>query len=175
MDNYDCAPHENILEMFLFMTKYTSLNPPVLGTYTTAYSLIERRQFTDMIELANHILFLAQMQTQVDLPVKFKQSLGTVSCEAIPYGYRFRVVQWTTREQAFDQLASDTNNPAFRNAANPSDIILSGSRIQQGYTSCTPWAMNSYEGNFTFLTCLNSNKISAPPSARQTLKSTSTV
>jgi hypothetical protein len=128
-----------------------------------------------MIELANHILFLAQMQTQVDLPVKFKQSLGTVSCEAIPYGYRFRVVQWTTREQAFDQLASDTNNPAFGNAANPSDIVLSGSRIQQGYTSCTPWAMNSYEGNFTFLTCLNSNKISAPPSARQTLKSTSTV
>jgi hypothetical protein len=49
------------------MTQCSSLNPPVLETYTFAYSLIERCQFIDMIELANHILFLAQMQTQSKL------------------------------------------------------------------------------------------------------------
>ncbi|KAG9799336.1 hypothetical protein KCU96_g7, partial [Aureobasidium melanogenum] len=53
--------------MTQFMTQCTALNPPVLETYSTSYSLIERRQFTDMIQLANHILFLGQMQTQPDL------------------------------------------------------------------------------------------------------------
>lgn len=59
MNGQDLAPHEHILEMFRFMTQFTALDPPVLETYTSTYSLIERRQFTDMIELANHILFLA--------------------------------------------------------------------------------------------------------------------
>jgi hypothetical protein len=61
MNNQAIAFHEHILEMSRFMTQCTSLNPPVLETYTSVYSLIERRQFTDMIELVNHILFLAQM------------------------------------------------------------------------------------------------------------------
>jgi hypothetical protein len=163
MNNYDCGPHEHILEMFQIMRKYTSLNPPVLETYTTSYSLIERRQFTDMIELANHILFVAQMQTGVDLAGQVQAVLESWVLRGNPVpnqfiyetaellnsiGYRFRVVKWTTREQAFDQLVSASNNRPLEDEANPVDVVLSGSRIQQAYTSFTPWAMNSYEGNF---------------------------
>jgi hypothetical protein len=63
-------------------------------------------------------------------------------------GYRFRVVQWTTREQAFDQLlsASDSSDP--EHPVNPWDIALSGSRIQHAYTSFTPWEMNNHEGQY---------------------------
>ena len=97
------------------MTQCTSLNPPVLETYTTAYSLIERRQFSNMTELTNHILFLAQMQTQVDLAGQVQGVLESWVLRGEPMpnqfiyetaglfgaiGYRFRVVQWTTREQA---------------------------------------------------------------------------
>jgi hypothetical protein len=67
MGDHNLVSREHILEMSRFMTQCTSLNPPVLETSTSVYSLIERRQFTDMIELANHILFLAQMQTRVEL------------------------------------------------------------------------------------------------------------
>jgi hypothetical protein len=163
MNNYDCGPHEHILEMFQIMRQCSSLNPPVLEAYTTAYSLIERRQFTDIIELANHILFLAQMQTQVNLAGKVHAVLenwvlrGDPMPNQLTYetaelfasvGYRSRVVQWTTRVQAFDQLVSATNNKFPEDVANLVDVVLSGSRIQQGYNSFTPWAMNSYEGNF---------------------------
>jgi hypothetical protein len=163
MNGYDCAPHEHILEMLQIMAQCSSLNPPVLETYTTAYSLIERRQFADMIELANHILFLAQMQTQVTLAGKVQVVLENWVLQGDPMpnqfiyetaelfasiGYRFRVVQCTTREQAFDQLVAATNNRLLEDMANPIDVALSGSRIHRDYTSFTPWAMNSYEGNF---------------------------
>jgi hypothetical protein len=49
-------------------------------------------------------------------------------------GYRFRVVQWTTREQAFDQLVSASNRRSLEDVAKPVDVFLSGFRIQQGYT-----------------------------------------
>jgi hypothetical protein len=163
MNGHSLAHHEHILEMFRCMTQCTALNPPVLETYTPAYSLIERRQFTDMIELANHILFLAQMQTQVDLAGQVQSVLESWVLRGDPMpnqfiyetaslfasvGYRFRVVQWTTRDQAFDQLVGATNDSTLENVANPSDIVLSGSCIQQHYTSFTPWAMNSYEGQY---------------------------
>jgi hypothetical protein len=158
MNNYDCGPHEHILEMFQIMKQCTSLNPPVLETYTTAYSLIERRQFTDMIELANHILFLAQMQTQVDLAGQVQAGLESWVLRGDPMpnqliyetaelfasvGHRFRVVQWTSREQAFDELVSATNNRSLEEETNPIDVVLSGFRIHQDYTSFTPWAMNT--------------------------------
>ncbi|KAG9664561.1 hypothetical protein KCU95_g10817, partial [Aureobasidium melanogenum] len=163
MTNYDCATHEHILEMTRFMTQCTALNPPVLETYSTSCSLIERRQFTDLIQLANHILFLAQMQTQLDLAGQVQSILESWILRGDPMpnqfiyetaelfastGYRFRVVQWTTREQAFDQLVSTTNNTASRDTETASDVIFDGSRIQQDYTSFTPWAMNSYEGQY---------------------------
>ncbi|KAI4758166.1 hypothetical protein E4T52_09638 [Aureobasidium sp. EXF-3400] len=69
-------------------------------------------------------------------------------------GYRFRVVQWTTREQAFDQLVSAAQNTPSSDAETASDIILDGSRIQQDYTSFTPWAMNSYEDPKIDLDCI---------------------
>lgn len=142
------------------MTRYTALNPPVLETYSTSYSLIERRQFTDMIQLANHILFLAQMQTLPDLAGQVQKVLENWVLRGDPMpnqfiyktaelfaniGYRFSVVQWTTREQAFDQLIYAANNRAAETA---SDIIFEGSRIEQDYTSFTPWAMNSYKGQY---------------------------
>lgn len=163
MNSNDCAPHEHILEMSQFMTQCTSLNPPVLETYTTAYSLIERRQFSNMTELTNHILFLAQMQTQVDLAGQVQKILESWILGGDPMpnqfvyentklfasvGYRFRVMQWNTREQAFDQLVSAANNQALEDAANPGDVVLSGSRIHHNYTSFSPWTMNSYEGQY---------------------------
>jgi hypothetical protein len=63
-------------------------------------------------------------------------------------GCRFRVMQWTTREQAFDQLLSTSNIPDMKSPANPWDVVLSGSHIQQDYTSFTPWAMHSHEGQY---------------------------
>jgi hypothetical protein len=149
MDSHDCAPHEHILEMFQIMRQFTSLNPHVLETYTTAYSLIECRQFTDMIELANHIIFLAQIQTQVDLAGQVQSVVESWVLRGDPMpnqfiyettelfnsiGYRFRVVQWTTREQAFDQLVSASNRRSLEDVAKPVDVFLSGFRIQQGYT-----------------------------------------
>ncbi|KAH0384102.1 hypothetical protein KCU92_g4813, partial [Aureobasidium melanogenum] len=163
MTDYNCATHEHILEMTQFMTRCTALNPPVLETYSTSCSMIERRQFTDMIQLANHILFLAQMQTQPDLAGQVQSILERWVLRGDPMpnqfiyetaelfasvGYRFRVVQWTTREQAFDQLVSAAQNTPSSDAETASDIILDGSRIQQDYTSFTPWAMNSYEGQY---------------------------
>lgn len=142
------------------MIQCTALNPPVLETYSTSYSLIERRQFTDMIQLANHILFLAQMQTLPDLAGQVQRILENWVCRGNPMpnqlihattdlfasiGYRFRVVQWTTREQAFDHLVFTANNTTAETA---SDIIFDGSRIQQDYTSFTPWATNSFEGQY---------------------------
>jgi hypothetical protein len=44
-------------------------------------------------------------------------------------GYRFRVVQWTTREQAFDQLVSDSNIPGSGSLESPWYVVSSGSRI----------------------------------------------
>ncbi|KAG9700548.1 hypothetical protein KCU95_g721, partial [Aureobasidium melanogenum] len=162
MSNYNFATNELILEMTQFMTQCTALNPPVLETYSTFYSLIERRQFTDMIQLANHILFLAQMQTLPDLAGQVQKVLESWVLRGDPMpnqfihktaelfaaiGYRFRVVQWTTREQAFDRLISAANTtPSDEETA--SDIIFDGSRIQQDYTSFTPWAMNSYKGQY---------------------------
>lgn len=163
MTNHDCAPHEHILEMTQFMTQCTALNPPVLETYSTSCSLIERRQFTDMIQLVNHIHFLAQMQTQSDLAGQVQGALESWVSRGDPLpiqfiyetaelfasvGYRFRVVQWTTREQAFDQLVSATNNITMSDAGTASDIVFDGSRIQQAYTSFTPWAMNSHRGQY---------------------------
>ncbi|KAI4732789.1 hypothetical protein E4T50_16647 [Aureobasidium sp. EXF-12298] len=145
------AHHEHILEMFQFMTQCTALNPPVLETYTSSYSLIERRQFADMIELANHILFLARIQTHADLAGQVQSVLESWVLRGEPMpnqliyetaelfasiGYRFRV------------LVSTANNATLEDVANPSDVILSGSRIQQDYTLFTPWAMDSYEGQY---------------------------
>ncbi|KAH0346124.1 hypothetical protein KCU83_g7485, partial [Aureobasidium melanogenum] len=163
MTNYDSAAHEHILKMTQFMTQCTALNPPVLETYSISCSLIERRQFTDMIQLANHILFLGQMQTQPDLAGQVQSILDRWVLRGDPMpnqsvyetaglfasvGYRFRVVQWTTREQAFDQLVSAANNTILSDEETASDVIFDGSRIQQDYTSFTPWAMNSYEGQY---------------------------
>lgn len=149
--------------MTQFMTQCTALNPPVLETYSSSCSLIERRQFTDMIQLANHILFLAQMQTRPDLAGQVQDILENWVSRGDPIpnqfiyetaelfasiGYRFRVVQWTTREQAFDQLAFAASNTALSDTETASDIVFDGSRIQQVYTSFTPWAMNSYEGQY---------------------------
>jgi hypothetical protein len=163
MNDQAVASHEHILEMSRFMTQCTSLNPPVLETCTPAYSLIERRQFTDMVELANHILFLAQMQTQLDLAGQVQAVLEKWVLQGDPMpiqfiydtadlfasiGYRFRVVQWTTREQAFDQLLSASKTSNSEHPANPWDVVLSGSRIHQACTSFTPWAMNNLEGQY---------------------------
>jgi hypothetical protein len=163
MNGHDLSAHEHILDMFQFMTQSTSLNPPVLETYTSVYSLIERRQSTDMIDLAKHILFLAQMQTQADLAgqvqaVREKWVLqGNPMPEQFIYeitelfasiGYRFRVVQWTAREQAFNQLVSASNTSGLEAPLNPWDIVLSGFRIEQNYTSFTPWPMNSHGGQY---------------------------
>ncbi|KAH0366014.1 hypothetical protein KCU65_g5667, partial [Aureobasidium melanogenum] len=163
MTDYNLAPHELILEMTQFMTQCTALNPPVLETYSTSYSLIERRQFADMIQLANHILFLAQMQTLPDLAGHVQRVLENWVLRGEPMpnqfiyetaelfvaiGYRFRVVQWTTREQAFDQLVSAASTTTLSDAEIASDIVFDGSRIQQDYTSFAPWAMNSYEGQY---------------------------
>jgi hypothetical protein len=52
-------------------------------------------------------------------------------------------VQWTSREQAFDELVSATNNRSLEEETNPIDVVLSGFRIHQDYTSFTPWAMNT--------------------------------
>ncbi|KAI4854627.1 hypothetical protein E4T44_00033 [Aureobasidium sp. EXF-8845] len=149
--------------MSRFMTQCTSLNPPVLETSTSVYSLIERRQFTDMIELANHILFLAQMQTRVELAGQILAVLerwilrGDLMPNQFIYetadlfasvGYRFHVVQWTTREQAFDQLLSASNSSDPDHPADPRDVVLGGSRIHQAYTSFTPGAMNNREGKY---------------------------
>ncbi|KAH0339596.1 hypothetical protein KCU81_g7171, partial [Aureobasidium melanogenum] len=163
MTNYDYATHELILEMTQLMTQCTALNPPVLETYSTSCSLIERRQFTDMIQLANHILFLAQMHTLPDLAGQIQRVLENWVCRGDPMpnqfiyktaelfaniGYRFRVVQWTTREQAFDQLVSAAHNATLVDAEIASDIVFEGSRIEQDYTSFTPWAINSFEGQY---------------------------
>ncbi|KAG9711277.1 hypothetical protein KCU69_g4, partial [Aureobasidium melanogenum] len=149
--------------MTQFMTQCTALNPPVLETYSTSCSLIERRQFTDMIQLANHILFLAQMQTQPDLAGQVQSILESWVLRGDPtpnrfiyktaglfasVGYRFRVVQWTTREQAFEQLVSAAQNTTLSGAETASDVIFDGSRVHKDYTSFTPWAMNSYEGQY---------------------------
>lgn len=149
--------------MTQFMVQCTALNPPVLETYSTSCSLIERRQFTDMIQLANHILFLAKMQTQPDLAGQVQSILESWVLRGDPMpnqfiyetaelfasiGYRFRVVQWATREQAFDQLVFAANSTAPSDAKTTSDIIFDGFRLQKAYTSFTPWAMNSYEGQY---------------------------
>ncbi|KAH0151545.1 hypothetical protein KCU67_g10214, partial [Aureobasidium melanogenum] len=163
MTDYNCATQEHILEMTRLMTRCTALNPPVLETYSTTCSLVERRQFTDMIQLANHILFLAQMQTQPDLAGRVQSILENWVLRGDPMpnqfvyqtaelfasvGYRFRVVQWTTREQAFDQLVSTAQNTPLSDTEVASDLILDGFRIQKDYTLFTPWAMNSYEGQY---------------------------
>lgn len=163
MGSNDFPLHEHILEMSELMSQCTALNPPVLETYTSAYSLIERRQFTNMIELASHVLLLAQMQTSDELAGQAQKVLESWILRGEPMpnqfiyetaelfasvGYRFRVVQWTTREQAFDQLVSAAGRKTLEDETDPLDPFLSGSRIQQGYTSFTPWAMNSYEGQY---------------------------
>jgi hypothetical protein len=63
-------------------------------------------------------------------------------------GYRFHVVQWTTREQAFDQLLSASNSSDPDHPADPRDVVVGGSRIHQAYTSFTPGAMNNHEGKY---------------------------
>ncbi|KAK5999387.1 hypothetical protein QM012_005512 [Aureobasidium pullulans] len=163
MASYNLAPHEHILEMTQLMTQYTALNPPVLETYSTSYSLIERRQFTDMIHLANHMLLLAQMQTGSDLAGQVQGNLENWILRGNPMpsqfiyetaglfaliDYRFRVVQWTTREEAFDQLIAGTCNTTLSDAETASDIIFDGLRIQADYISFTPWALNSYEDQY---------------------------
>jgi hypothetical protein len=144
MDSHDCAPHEHILEMFQIMRQFTSLNPHVLETYTTAYSLIECRQFTDMIELANHIIFLAQMQTQVDLAGQVQSVVESWVLWGDPMPNQF--IYETT--ELFNSIVSASNRRSLEDVAKPVDVFLSGFRIQQGYTSFTPWAMNSYRGSF---------------------------
>ncbi|CAD0091198.1 unnamed protein product [Aureobasidium vineae] len=154
-----CATHEHILEMSQFMTQCTALNPPVLEAYTSSYSLIERRQFTDMMQLANHMLFLAQMQTGSILAGQVQRSIESWVVRGDPMpnqfiyetaelfasvDYRFHVMQWDTREQASDAMVSASN----RDTEDPMDTILDSFRIQEAYPSFTPWAMNNHPGTY---------------------------
>ncbi|KAI4716844.1 hypothetical protein E4T48_06970 [Aureobasidium sp. EXF-10727] len=113
------AAHEHILEMSQFMAQCTALNPPVLETYSSSSSLIERRQFTDMIQLANHILLFTRQLGCLHL---------SVTVFALCNG---------RRERAFDALVSAAN----RNPEDYMDTILDGSRIHEAYTCFIPWAM----------------------------------
>ncbi|KAI5199442.1 hypothetical protein E4T39_06253 [Aureobasidium subglaciale] len=161
---YAPASHAHILEMFISMQEATSSTPPVLETYeASSYTLLERRQFTDMVQLANHLLFIAQLQTDYNLASQVQNVIdnwtvrGEPSPEQFIYetadlfasvGYRFRVVQWQTKEQAFDVLATANTDVDMENADNALDAVFDGIRIADVYRSFIPWTINSYAGEF---------------------------
>jgi hypothetical protein len=144
------AAHNHILEMFKYMTDMTALNPPVLETYeASSCSLIERRQFDDMMQLANHILFLAQMQTQADMSIEVQRSIENwVLCgNPLPnifihetanlfasVGYRFRVMQWESSQYVCNEF------PTINEQADPMEDVLDGTRIYQDYRCFAPWS-----------------------------------
>ncbi|KAI5271628.1 hypothetical protein E4T47_05089 [Aureobasidium subglaciale] len=151
---YAPASHTNIQEMSMSMQEITSSNSPVLETYEAfSYTLIERRQFTDMLQ--NYHGLAGQVQNVIDnwtirgdpSPDQFIYETADVFAS---FGYRFRVVQWQTREQASNVLAAAGIDVAMEDVDNVFDAIFDGTRITDGctYRSFIPWTVNSYAGEF---------------------------
>ncbi|THZ82421.1 hypothetical protein D6C84_05807 [Aureobasidium pullulans] len=156
--------HENVLEMFEFLTASTSLNPPCLETYNaSSYELLERRQFTDMIQLVNHLLFVARMQHNDQFAAAVAGILESWVLRGDPMpnsfinesadlfatiGYRFRVMQWSVSQQAVQDMIAATRNLTLDDVDHPLELTMDGARIREDYHSFTPWAMTAYPGIF---------------------------
>lgn len=155
--HHTCPSHDHILEMCKYLADLTSHNPPVLETYeATSYTLIERRQFTNMVDLCQHVLFLASMQNQPPITDYVQRALEAWVLRGDPmpnqfiyetadmfasFGYRFRVTQRQISQIACEMMLDSAANRTIADVESPWDLLFSGVRIHEDYRLFTPWTL----------------------------------